>query len=213
MMVVMTAAQSGIPLETELVDLFHDAQHGPAYLDINPNGMVPTLRDGDFVLWESNAIAQFLAAMKPGNTLWPNDERIRADIARWQFWALAHWMPACRPYVFENMFKELKGLGGPDATVLNKAQETFDRLAQVLNGHLKESNFLVGTNVTLADISTACWLMYAQPARIPLNDYPSIKRWFATIQAMASWQKSQPPAGLFKSQGSQNKKQADAVAA
>jgi glutathione S-transferase len=192
--VVMTAAILGIPLETAHVDLFTGAQRKPEYLAINPNGAVPTLKDGDFALSESNAITQYLASKKPGNTLWPNDPSTRADITRWQCWELAHWSPALRIYIFENMFKKLRGLGDPDPAELKKADEMFKRFATVLNNHLANRDYLVGDNLTLADISIASHLMYTQPARIPLDDYPNIKRWFARIEALPAWQESQPRA-------------------
>ena len=70
------------PLELELVDLSKGVQRSPTYLAINPTGRTPTLIDGDFSLWESNAIMQYIAD-KSANTLWPKDAHIRTDIARW----------------------------------------------------------------------------------------------------------------------------------
>ena len=84
------AAHLSIPLELELVDLSKGGSHAPEYLAINPSGRTPTLVDGDFKLWESTAIMQYLASQK-ANSLWPNDPRVRADIMRWQSWNLAHW--------------------------------------------------------------------------------------------------------------------------
>jgi glutathione S-transferase len=192
MTVSMTAAHLGVPLETELVDLFNGEQNAPPYRAINPNGTVPTLCDGDFVLWESSAINQYLAAGVPGNALWPQDERRRADIARWQFWALCQWTPALQPYLFENLFKRLKGLGEPDPAVLDRAAEKFNRFAGVLDAHLAGRKFLVGDQLTLADIAAASYLMYAEPARIPLGNHREIGRWFDTIRTLPSWQKAQP---------------------
>src|SRR6185437_2351446 len=97
MVVLAVATQLEIALDTETIDLFAGQQRSPDYLAINPNGAVPALRDGDFLLSESNAIIQYLADGKPGNPLWPQDRQRRADIARWQFWSLAHWLPALRP--------------------------------------------------------------------------------------------------------------------
>src|SRR5689334_371466 len=87
----MAAALLNIDLDLQLVDVFAGAHKKPEYLAINPNGMVPTLDDGGFVLWESNAIAQYLASTKPNSDLFPSDIKTRADISRWQCWDLAHW--------------------------------------------------------------------------------------------------------------------------
>ena len=56
------AAHLGIPLELEFVDLSKGAQHTPDYLALNPTGRTPTLVDGDFKLWESTAIMQYIAS-------------------------------------------------------------------------------------------------------------------------------------------------------
>lgn len=190
--VLVTAAHLGIPLETEFTDINAGAQGVPEYMALNPNGKVPTLKDGDFVLWESNAIVQYLAAQKPGNPLWPDDERVRADIARWQSWELAHWLPALHPYLWENFFKKVLGLGAPDPAELKKGEGNFNRFATVLNSHLAKRDYLVNNYLTLADISVASYLMYARPAQIPLDGYPNIKRWFARIEALPAWRQSEP---------------------
>ncbi|MGH8457277.1 MAG: glutathione S-transferase family protein, partial [Stenotrophobium sp.] len=107
----------------------------PEYLKLNPNGRMPTLVDGDFVLWESNAIIQYLAGKKPG-VLMPQDERGRADVARWLYWDLAHWDSANAILLFENLVKSLLGGGGPDPAQVKLGEEKFHSAAAVLDGHL-----------------------------------------------------------------------------
>lgn len=80
--VLIVAAHLGVKLEIENIDVAARKHQLPEYLKLNPNALFPTLQDGDFVLWESNAITQYIASKKPGNTLYPRDERMRADIAR-----------------------------------------------------------------------------------------------------------------------------------
>lgn len=79
------AAHLGIDLPVETVDLGKGEQHAPAYLALNPTGRAPTSVDGDFVLWESTAIVQYLASRTP-NALWPADPRAQADIMHWNSW-------------------------------------------------------------------------------------------------------------------------------
>ena len=68
-----------LDLEVEecLVDLFKGEQRSAAYAALNPNMRMPVLEDGDFVLWESNAILQYLAAKRPESGLWPSDAAAR----------------------------------------------------------------------------------------------------------------------------------------
>jgi len=107
------AAHLGIPLEYENLDFAKGDNRTPKYLALNPAGRTPTLVDGDFVLWESDAIMQYLASKKP-NTLWPDDARTRADIMRWQNWQSAHWgSDACVPLIGQNVVKAILGMGAP----------------------------------------------------------------------------------------------------
>ena len=82
------AAHLAIPLELEFVDLSKGQQRTPDYLALNPTGRTPTLVDGDFMLWESTAIMQYLASRAAQLAL-ASDPRARADIMRWQSWQLA----------------------------------------------------------------------------------------------------------------------------
>ena len=61
----------------------------PEYLTMNPNGRVPTLVDGDFVLWESNSIMRYLVrAYAPQSTLYPHAPKVRSGVDRWLDWTL-----------------------------------------------------------------------------------------------------------------------------
>jgi glutathione S-transferase len=80
-----------LDLEVQQVDLGRGDQLTPRYSALNPNKKMPTLEDGGFVLWESNAILFYLAAKRPGCGLWPSDVQGQADVLRWLVWESAHW--------------------------------------------------------------------------------------------------------------------------
>jgi glutathione S-transferase len=186
------AAHLGIPFDLEFVDLTKGAQRTPEHLARNPTGRTPVLVDGDFVLWESNAIMQYLAGRAP-NSLWPEDARTRADIMRWQSWALAHWSAeACGPLLFERLVKQFLDLGPPDAAVVAKATESFHREARVLDAHLAKHAYLVGTGITLADFSVAAPLFYARESELPLAPYAHVRDWFARVSALPAWRDTAP---------------------
>ncbi|SMF95813.1 glutathione S-transferase [Methylomagnum ishizawai] len=184
----------GLELETEFVDLFAGKGQVPEFLKLNPHGKVPTLVDGDFSLWESNAILQYLAAKQGDTALYPDDVKVRADIARWLFWESSSWSQVCMVYVNENILKPMLGRGEPDPAELAKVEEKFHRFAKVLDGHLAGRDWLVGDGITLADVSVAASLMYAVPGKYPLEGYANIARWFGQVQALPAWAATAPPA-------------------
>src|SRR5262249_16176131 len=81
----------GLGYEIGFLDWAKGTQKTRKYAALNPNMRMPTLKDGDYVLWESSAIQQYLAGKKPDAGLLPRDERARLDVTRWQFWDIAHW--------------------------------------------------------------------------------------------------------------------------
>ncbi len=180
-----------LPIDLRLVDLLKGEQHHPEFVQLNPTGRTPVLQDGDFILWESTAIMQYLASQVP-NSLWGEDPKIRADIMRWQSWQLAHWYSVCQPLQFENFVKALLQLGEPDPQVVQQATDRFHKEASVLNNHLANREYLVNNTLTLADFSVASDLTYAIPARFPLENYQHIQDWYARIEQLSAWQQTAP---------------------
>ncbi len=180
-------------IELEVIDLMKGAHKAPEYLALNPNGKVPTLVDGETVLWESNAIMQYISS---DSGLWPPN-RSRYDIARWQMWGLSHWAPPIAKVVGERLIKPALRGGEPDEAVVEAALVDFARFAAVLDGHLEGRDWLVGEDLSLADFSIAANLGFAGPAGLELASYPNIARWYASIEALDAWKKSAPPEGMF----------------
>ena len=188
----LTAAVLGIELEEEVLDLRKGEQKAPAYLRLNPNGSVPTLVDGDLVLTESRAIMQYLAARKPEAGLLPGDERLRIDVIRWQFWDASHFSPQLGTLFFEKLLKPMFGAGEPDARRIEDALAGFRRFAAVLDRHLEGKEHVVGAALTLADLTLASSLMYAERTEVPLSEFPGIQAWFSRIAAMDAWASTAP---------------------
>src|SRR5215469_4420369 len=87
--VMVTANHLGINPTLRFLDLRKGEQKAAGYAVLNPNLRMPTLRDGDDVIWESEAILQYLALKNPAGGLLPADARARLVVTQWQFWNLA----------------------------------------------------------------------------------------------------------------------------
>jgi len=178
--------------ELELLPLTSlEAFEDPEFLKKNPNGLVPVLEDGSFVLWESNAIMQYLADKKGETALYTKDYKVRADISRWQYWAIAHFDAACGILLWEHSFKQfLAGGGDPDPAEVKRGLAEFREVAGILDQHLRAQKYLVGDHLTLADYSVASFLMYSEESKLPMKEFPNIVKWFERISASEGWKKS-----------------------
>jgi glutathione S-transferase len=189
---ILTLRHLGLEAEEIVVDFQRGDLTTPEYTKLNPNQKIPTLVDGDFVLWESNAIMQYLASKKPEAGLLPKDERGRADVVRWQAWNLAHFAPAAGTFNWENLLKQVFGGGEADAAKLIQAEKDLARFGGVLEGQLASRRFVCGDTLTVADFSLASTLMYRVPARVPLEPFPRIRSWMESIEALEAWRSTQP---------------------
>ncbi|NNC20557.1 glutathione S-transferase family protein [Corallococcus exiguus] len=191
--VLLVAAHLDIPLERIVVDLTTGKQREASYLGINPNGRVPVLDDGGFVLWESRAIMVYLAEKTPGQTLLPTDAQGRADVNRWLFWCSAHMAPANTVLVQENFVKQRTGRGPPDPAEVARGEALFAQTAPVLDSHLAGRTWVTQERLTLADLSLAASFALAGPARLPLEGYANLRAWLGRVQQLEAWQRTAPP--------------------
>ena len=87
--VLWCCAELGIAFERVDLGGPFGGNQDPEYLALNPNGLVPTVRDGDLILWESNTICRYLAATRDGERLHPAAPAARALVERWMDWQLS----------------------------------------------------------------------------------------------------------------------------
>lgn len=184
----------GIPLELEYLDIFTGELEDPRFLALNPNGMVPTLEDDGFVLWESNAIMQYFCDQVGHQRLLPADPRLRAGVVRWQSWELAHYNQALGTLVYETLLKPQLFQQPGDQALIAKALERLGRHAKVLERCLADRDYLVGDELTLADYSVAHIEPYYEALPFDWTPYPSIRAYYARMSANPHWQASAPKA-------------------
>jgi glutathione S-transferase len=189
--VLAVANHLDLSYEFVFCDLTKAAQKTPEFTALNLNQRMPVLEEDGWSLWESNAIAQYLATKKWDAGLLPKDERARADVTRWLFWESAHWDQACAILIFERFVKGFFGRGAADPVEVEKGLTQFNRAAAVLDQHLKGRKFLVGDALTVADFAVGSPLIMTEPAGFPLENYPEIRRWYASLAALPAWSKTQ----------------------
>jgi glutathione S-transferase len=186
----IVALKNHLALDCELhpIDLGRGDQFAPEYRALNPHGKMPTLTDGNFVLWESNAILFYLAAKCPESGLWPSDLHGQADVLRWLAWESAHWdAESCGMVAFEKASKAVLGLGAADPAFIARGEQNFLRFATVLDDHLKGRTWLCGERLTIADFSIGAFVPSAARLGLPIARFSEISRWYERLAALPAW--------------------------
>jgi glutathione S-transferase len=191
-MVMLFASEAGIPLEYQLVDLFKAEQRQPAYLAINPSGLVPMLEDGSFRLGESSAILKYLAD-SVDSPAYPKALRERARVNEAMDWVNC------------NLFRDLGyGMAYPQVLPHHRRPGDSVQVATLEWGRTKtrawlgvldqpligpDKAFLCGETVTIADFLGAPIVSLLDLIHCDYSSYRNVSRWLSNMKALASWSK------------------------
>ncbi len=181
-----------ITTDLEYLDLLDGDLATPEYLALNPNGRVPVLADGDFSLWESNAIMQYLADKVPDNALFSQNPQTRADIVRWQCWELAHFNNALATITFETVLKPKLLQQKPNQALVDAAAESLKTFSSVLENHLADRDYVVGNGITLADYSIINMEGFKDITPFDWSGYPRLNAYFDRLRADPHWASTAP---------------------
>ncbi len=170
-----------LALDHEHIDmgLEFGSNRTPEYLALNPNGLVPTLKDGDFVLWDSNSIVRYLAGRYGAGTLEPADPKMRALANQWMDWQLSVFLPAHEPLFF-GMVRTPPEKRDHAAIAQSKARTIA--AAKIFDAELGRHAYTVGDSFSMADIPMGIRIYRFRqlvPERPPLRN---IERWYAMIE-------------------------------
>lgn len=188
---VMTAAHLAVPLEMHLVTNMQEPVQRAELLRVNPNAKVPVLVDGDFVLWESYAIMQYLAGKTPGQTVYPTELKARMDVTRWMFWNAQHWAPALSIFNWENHIKRWLGMGGADPAAIARGEQEVARFGAVLDAQLAGRQWVCGDTLSLADFTLATPLADIEASKMPVTHFGNLMAWLARIKELDAWKATQ----------------------
>jgi glutathione S-transferase len=189
------AYELGAELEVAGVNILRGESRSAAFERLNPNGLVPVLVDGDFVLWESNAILTYLASTHRTPALLSADPRERADIDRWLHWQSAHLSPAVCRVAFEAFLKPMTAYTPIDRVAAARAARDFHAHCRALEASLGDKPYLA-TRLSVADFAVACILNSACMAGLSVDAFPRTWRWLQHMLARDSLKRALSDAEL-----------------
>ena len=186
-------ADNNLPIEENVVDLAGGEQHKEPYVSLNPNRLVPTLVDGDFILSESSAILKYIADSFDLPT-YPKDLKKRAKVNEVMDWFNTGFY---RDYGYGVVYPQLfphhkRPSEEAHAGVIAWGKEGTKKWLRILNDHWlgNDNTYLVDDELTIADYFGAALLTCGEPIRTSFKDYPNIMRWLEAVQKLPNWGKA-----------------------
>jgi glutathione S-transferase len=168
-------------LEYERVDLGgpFGGNQDSEYLAMNPNGRVPTVKDGDLVMWESNTICRYLCATRNGDRLYPKEPKARTHVERWMDWQLASVGPPMGTLLFGLIRTPPEQR---DHSAIEAARRTALGAWTIIEDALDGGPYLAGEQLTLAEITlgTLVYRWHAFPIERPL--LKNLKAWYERMR-------------------------------
>lgn len=152
---------------------------------LNPNLSLPILVEAGKSLWEADAIACRLSR-RAHSDFWRTGED-EPDMIRWISWGKENFVRACDIVNFERATKQRYGLGPLNQELVEEGLTLFRAAAAIIEAELSGRNWLAGRSVSYADFRMATFLPFNDIARLPLEDYPSVGRWYRQLEDIEAW--------------------------
>lgn len=188
---VATARYLNAQVEFEYAAPFAPGQ-AERYRPLNPNLTLPILMGPEKALWEADAVACRLSR-DCGSEFWRTGDD-QPEMIRWLSWGKENFVRACDMVGFERATKQRYGLGPINQDKVEEGLDLFRTSAALLDAELSDREWLLGRSISYADFRMASFLPFNDAARLPLDDYPSVVRWYRRIEAIEAW--SDPFKGL-----------------
>jgi glutathione S-transferase len=152
----------------------------PEYRKLNPHGLIPTIRDGDHVVWESAAILRYLAARYGSETFWPGDPAQRAPLDMWAEWIKTSFAPTLINRVFWQLIRTPPA--ERDQAVISEGVARLKHLAVLLDARLDPGPYLNGAQPCFADIMIGHTLYRYFTVDFERADTPNLERYYRRLQ-------------------------------
>jgi glutathione S-transferase len=162
-----------------------DPKYEAEFRLINPNALCPVLLEGTRVTWETDAVACRLSALV-GADFWRRGEDT-AEMIMWLSWSAHHLNRAAGDLYFHRVSRPTWSDETCDPSVIEQALSEFRTHAAVLDAHLRERSWLLGSQISYADFRVATGLPFADAAGLPLAEFPNVVRWHDRLLEIDAW--------------------------
>jgi glutathione S-transferase len=184
--VLLCVDELGAPYERVDAGLQFGVTDTPEYRALNPNGLVPTLEEDGFVLWESNSIVRYLCAADPKGRACPSDLRRRADLERWMDWQLS----VLHAPVATLFWGLVRSPGSRSPEDVAAAMEKAHAAMAVLGQRLSDRPWISGQAIGMADFAIAPYVHRWLNLPGLAIDQTEVRRYYQSLMELASARKT-----------------------
>ena len=169
-----------VPFEQIQAGLQHGVNNTPEYLAMNPNGLVPVLKDDatDSLLWESNTIIRYLAAQYGQDKLWVDDPAKRAQAEKWMDWSSNTLSPAHRVILMGYVRTPPEQR---DNAKIEAGMQTCEKLFELMDNALAKQAWFSGETFGLGDIAVAPFIYNLWNIGLTWQPRPRLERWYQQL--------------------------------
>ena len=173
------------PFDVDEVGGAHGKNREDWFLALNPNGLVPVVRDEDgYVVWESNVIVRYLAAKYGRGHMWPEDARARADADRWMDWPML-----VQPHMTTlNVGLVRTPPARRDTSKIEVAHGAAADIWAVLDRHLRSRDFVAGDRLTIGDIAVGNLAYRWFNLELDRPEMPGLEAWYRRLAGRPAFQ-------------------------
>ena len=179
-----TVEELSIPYERIDAGLQYGVNNEDWFGDLNPNRTIPTIEDGDFILWESNVIVRYLAEHYGPEGFYPTAPQQKALMEQWMDWQQTTVMLDLGP-LFLSLVRTAEE--DRDQGLVERTAENMQAHMAILNNHLSGRDFILGSEMTCADIPLGAVAYRWYALNVAHSDFPALQAWYNRLQDSASY--------------------------
>ncbi len=173
----------GIEYEKVRVELFEGEHKSESFTKLNPNQKIPVLVDGEFTIWESNAVVLYIAKKFSPNKYFSDNPGEFGAIVQWSIFGKT----SIDPYLaVSRYYLKFLGEGNYDKDSLKSLQEQGKHTLSIMDEHLSGNEFLSG-NYSVADMCCYPYILLADEGGIDISEFSNVEKWCKRIESQPGY--------------------------
>ena len=175
-------SEGNLEFKTEIVGGKYGGLTSPEFIRLNPNSTIPVLKDGDFILYESNSIIKYIS--DKFDILRSDTQEKIALNNQWIDWSSSVFGLNCSHYTLHNI---LLPIDQRNTTLASEAKKKIYSCFELLNKQLEKTNYLLDNELSLADIPVGCWLHRCMVLGLRIEEFKSLEKLYVNLKERSAF--------------------------